>query len=1564
MAKPLYPIGVLVLLVLLLVWRPGFQSSSSPLQVTRDDSTVLTDRFTNPYWPDRTSPKLTTPQWIGDEGVEAAAVLSIDDMREVDPYAQYLEPILQRLEEAYGAAPLSIFTNTIDPNAPGLQRFLERGVSIEVHTIDHPCPLLQKSDFAQARQTVHQCIDLLDEIPNMRPVTYRMPCCDSMNSVSPRFYDDILTPLTPVGNFLPSCSSVFQIFTNADPELPATLFANGNENRFERYVPLGKDFVNTIENYPYPYLIGKRHWQFPCTVPSDWEAQYLQGVNHTQTVTDLKAALDATVAKQGLYVFVFHPHGWIENHQVAELIDHASRTHGDKLKFLSFRDVQERLDTYLLDGQPIRRSDGTLSGTQVRDLNADGYMDVLFADGRAKLWQSSTQTWTDTAEVTLVDAPPLLDLDGDGVSDEPDTSALRFWDLDADGDLDAVYSDAERFAFYLRQDDSWTRGRKGPHDGTSTGPPPFVNPDGSNHGVWMDATSFIIQNEDTATEPNVIRRVPFAPLLEEEDGLLGAEALEPEAALRTMRTHPDLDVQLAVCEPLIMDPIDIAWGADGRLWVVEMGDYPLGTDGQGAPGGRVRYLEDQDADGHYESSTLFVENLSYPTGVLPWREGALILAAPDLLYARDTTGDGQADTQEVLYTGFGQGNQQHLVNGLQWGLDNWIYIANGDSGGTVRSLKTNESVRLGHHDLRIRPDKGLLALTSGQTQFGRNRNDAGDWFGCNNSNPIWHYVLDHADLVRNPRFSPPKVSVHLPEVPGNAPIFPTSITHERFNDFHTANCITSACGTMIYRARLLGSTYESNAFIAEPVHNLVHRQVLEANGVTFRGKRAPSEQTSEFLSSTDTWFRPVAMRTAPDGSLWVVDMYRHVIEHPEWIPHDWESRLDVRAGHDRGRLYRVAPTGHAPEAMPDLTTLDSPALAAMLGHDSGTVRDLAQSQFLERQPHDAKAALLAHANAQDWKHRLHVLATLDGLGLAERELITRALADDHPAVRRQATRMTTSLGGSWRFPEETNLSVLLARAIAMGNLPEQGAALAALGIAHEDPYVRAACVSSMTTDQAAFLEHLRDATYDEDDAQWLGWILSTEASPAILSRLAEIESPTVWALELAQIALPAEREILEPLLVKAESAYQDAQAETALRVAALETVCAAGGIIRSHDTLTQWCQPKIPLDLQMAAVRMLGRHFESDIDDWLLSTWPSIEPRLRQEIGQWLSTRPALARRLVTKLEETPQLGLIRLLRRHPDTQVRDKAKALSAADTASSQALEALTHEVLETQGQRERGRTLFVNRCQLCHELEGQGNPVGPDLTSLTNPSKPFLLEAILHPNAAVEDKYLAYTAATSQGAFIGLLEGESGGAVQLRLANGHLQKVLRQDLRDLTSTGRSLMPEGLVEDLEPGAIADLLAFVQAARPPRKSFEFNEPAEIHPHPTGRLDLPGTAASLHGPSISFERRYLNIGQWTHVQDRAIWTYHCSEPGTYTILIDYACADSSSGNTLIVETQDQQARFEVSGTGNWNGFRETTIGEITLSAGRHELVARPAGTIRNFLIDLRSITLKPRENPH
>ncbi|RMG39045.1 MAG: dehydrogenase, partial [Planctomycetota bacterium] len=248
----------------------------------------------DPYYVSHGFPRLTTHQWTGDPKIDAVVVLAIDDMRDVQRYERFLRPILDRLKRYPAPSGLSIMTNRIDPADPHLQRWLQEGVSLETHTLDHPCPLLQKGNFAAARRTYEACVDLMASVPGSHPVAFRMPCCDSRNTPSPRFWQEIFNKRTEKGHFLQVDSSVFQLFTPADPELPRDLlFDDSGAPRFARYVPF-PSFVNLIYNYPYPYVIGRLCWEFPCMVPSDWEAQHVQQPNNPRTVQDWCRALDAT----------------------------------------------------------------------------------------------------------------------------------------------------------------------------------------------------------------------------------------------------------------------------------------------------------------------------------------------------------------------------------------------------------------------------------------------------------------------------------------------------------------------------------------------------------------------------------------------------------------------------------------------------------------------------------------------------------------------------------------------------------------------------------------------------------------------------------------------------------------------------------------------------------------------------------------------------------------------------------------------------------------------------------------------------------------------------------------------------------------------------------------------------------------------------------------------------------------------------------------------------------------------------------------------------------------------
>ena len=1089
----------------------------------------------------------------------------------------------------------------------------------------------------------------------------------------------------------------------------------------------------------------------------------------------------------------------------------------------------------------------------------------------------------------------------------------------------------------------------------------------------------------------VLRQLPH-PFYSDETKKLLPPPVEKEQALDTIRVTDGYEVELVAAEPLVQDPVDIAWDGKGRLWVVEMADYPTGVTGE--PGGRVRYLEDRDKDGTFDTSTLFVKGLKYPNSVFPWRDGVIIVTADEVLFARNTDEDRMADSIEPLITGFDSGNSQHQLGGLEWGLANWLHVGNGGSEGELQSTKTGKSVSLGSRDMRFRPDSGEIELLSGETQYGLTRDDWGNWFGCNNSKPWWHYALDDTYTRRNPHIPYPDSKNLLGDEPIAGPVFPASRTVSRFNDYDAANRFTSACGLRAFRDRLPGDEGDTSLFVAEPVHNLVSRRLLSAKDSSFAARRAPGEESSEFFASTDNWSRPTSIRTGPDGSLYIVDMYRLVIEHPQWIPANWQRRLNLREGNDRGRIYRVTPKGRSTEPLPDLTSLSVPDLVAQLDDKNGKCRDLIHLELLWR--NDATAVPLLNDLATKAIHpeaRVQALAILDGLEATSSDVLVAALSDPHPGTRRHAIRLMESdleagsedllvalepLAGD----EDPLVRQQLAYSLGASSEPHAGEILAQLiAKAGDDPYLLNAAFSSATNHTSTLLSALEEkleALPAKAVISLLSTLLGTNDSSSLASMLASSKGDSlsylallVETLERANQPLRKLEQQASPDLVAAiaslgpafEAARQSAADESlpiGERTTAIRLLGGSGeGLDPDLELLLSLLAANQPAPIQEAAIARCDRLASLVIARGILESFDDLGARARNEALRSMLQRSSWTSLLLREGEKRPEL--VRFLDatqrasllHHRSEEIRKQAATLFESARASREEKFATYRPALTLDGNIQQGQLHFATLCASCHQMEGKGFHVGPDLAALTNKSRESLLAAILDPNAAVESKYAMVVAETTDGRSVsGVMASESSTSLALLGAAGTKETILRKDLAALQTTTISLMPEGLEAALDPQGMADLLAYLQqTATTPR----------VVPDRHGTIRLSARTATADGPTVGFDSSTESLS-WITRDDSTTWSTSRLPAGDYAIFF-HAGLDSAEIPELesfILEVGDEVVFGSVEKTGALNRMRKRQFGEIVIPADLGETVIRFRHSLPRGRVSIREIALIPR----
>jgi len=932
----------------------------------------------------------------------------------------------------------------------------------------------------------------------------------------------------------------------------------------------------------------------------------------------------------------------------------------------------------------------------------------------------------------------------------------------------------------------------------------------------------------------------------------------PEEGLAAWKVRDGLRVELVASEPLVLDPVAIDWGLDGRLWVIEMADYPLGLDGKGKPGGRIRMLERSSSGNGYDRSTLFLDGINFPTGIVAWKNGVIVTAAPEIFYAEDTDGDGVCDRRQVLFSGFHEGNHQLRINGLRWGLDGWLHCASGShhagygSKIHVFSHLANKEFPLGSRDFRLNVDTGELEPLSGPSQFGRNRDDWGNWFGVQNSFPLWHYVYEDRYLQRNPHFATPDARVLLTE--SNPRVFPVAEIGKQPNPMTQVGRFTSACSGMIYRDQLLPlGTADSHAFTCEPVHNLIQHQLLTRTGVTFQATRDATGESHDFLASTDPWCRPVMVRTGPDGALWVVDLYRYLIEHPEWVPKAAQEEMApfLRLGDGRGRIYRVLPATDSARDVPNLLAASPQELVSLLSHPNGWVRDGAQRRIVERHDlsmlPDLKEVLRTGPDAIGRLHALYTLSLLNELAVTD---CIAALGDNHPDVRRHALILSesqqTPTPEHWaaieQRIEDPSDAVRLQLAFSLGEW-RHPAAVELMArhwrLPKLDSRIQVALCSSLNSENvAAAVEaaSLRPADQESTFSQYRQLIRQSIAMGNLqpvrtaLARSSQSESDLVRAmiaLDQAASRPEAEWEKLDPVAVDAVfnqiPAFLESQsAPVWMRVECLPLLLTKTPTRDrfNEELLLHLLSVNGPTPMKNAVIQSLGRQKDVRAGMVLLAGWSGYLPDMKTQVLESLVNRPEWHHLLVKSLDQNLiQPGEIsltlkeRLLsqKKSPAAkELRQRLEMKSGVDIANAD-------EVLQLNGDLRQGRLIFLRHCSECHQFQGEGILVGPNLSSVTGRTPVSLLEAIVDPNRAVEPRYLNYSISLADGRVLsGLIAHDSDSSLTLLKARGETQDVLRTEIEELRSTGKSLMPEGFDKTIPAQDLADLILYLQQTGSP----------------------------------------------------------------------------------------------------------------------------------------------------
>ena len=935
-------------------------------------------------------------------------------------------------------------------------------------------------------------------------------------------------------------------------------------------------------------------------------------------------------------------------------------------------------------------------------------------------------------------------------------------------------------------------------------------------------------------------------------------------------------MQLVAREPLVTDPIAATFDEEGNLFVCEMRDYPYKPRPGQQPIGSIRLLKDTNGDGVFDEGHIFAEELLWAGGVAPWKGGIFAAAPPDIWYLKDTNGDNHADLRERVFTGFGTGNQQAMVNNLKWGLDHRIYGSTAYNGGSIRPGNQPEApaVSVRGRDFRFDPVTREFETITGTVQFGNSFDDWGNRFLCSESQPLQHAVLPQHYLERNPYLAVPRAVVNIAPVP--IPSFRISPL-ERWRQIRSSRRIAhgqrdptaagashhvmdAAAGVTVYRGGAYPKCFYGNVFIGGAQNNLIHRRRLSPNGVTFTSARV-TEKT-EFIRSSDNWFRPVNFVNAPDGTLYVLDMSREILETIH-VPIDVTKFIDFKHGRQHGRIYRIAPPEFQYPGPPRPYNATNAEIVAYLESPHGWWRETAHRLIFERQDRSMEPLLRRLFTESELPQaRLHALWSLHGLNALTDNDLLHGLSDPHAGVREHVMKLAEGsldatpalLDRLLESEADSNPRIQLQLAFSLGysSDPRAATALARLARRHVDaPWIRTAILSSSNgLADRIFTEIINDANFSaaatsrtlleqlllvvgaRGDRAEVDRVVDAISASAVTTNNSRLQFQLVVALgnalrqsgsplTIREATRPATRKFLGGLFDSARTTALDTEQAESIRITAIRLL-GCRPFVASRDTLSKLIDTRQPEPIQIATVNTLALYPEPQVATLVLDRWRQSSPAVRQEMTNTLLRRSAstiqLLRAAKSGIASVAGIETSRreLLLAHEDETIRNLANSLFGDDATSGRGDVIADYEsALSLKTNATRGELVFKRACHACHKVGASGHAVGPDLTSSNSRDAQALLVHILDPNRYVLPRYEQYVCVDINGRVLtGMITAQTATSITLGRGENKTETILRGQIDEIISSGKSLMPEGLEKQIPKQAMADLIAWLQSTQ------------------------------------------------------------------------------------------------------------------------------------------------------